>query len=68
MPREPRVVDPKHAHLVEEWKVAHAAMADHYFSDDCDFENFCWGWCVAKGLTVDEAHFFYDAMIELRVF
>lgn len=30
-----------------------------------DFANFCWGWCMAKGLTADQAYKFYQAMIPL---
>ncbi len=61
-------VKPEHKYLVEEWKKDYEEFAAHEFSEECDFENFCWGWCVAKGLTVDEAYDFYQAMIALGVF
>lgn len=62
------LVNPKHAGLIEDWKKVYDDLCAHEFSAECDFENFCWGWCMGKGLTLDEAYDFYQAMIELRVF
>lgn len=66
MPRG--TVNPKHAHLVEEWKKTYDEFAASDLSDETDYSNFCWGWCMAKGLTADEGYEFYEAMIELGVF
>lgn len=54
--------------LIAEWREAYKKLCDSEFSVGCDFENFCWGWCVAKGMSLDEAFDFYQEMIALGVF
>jgi hypothetical protein len=63
MPRKP--VNPAHAYLVEQWKETYDEFSAHGLSEETDYENFCWGWCMAKGLTTDEAYEFYQAMVAL---
>ena len=57
--------------LIEEWKLVYAQSqnidkrSDH---DGAEWESLCVGWCLAKGLTVNQAFKFYSDMIPLNLF
>jgi hypothetical protein len=57
--------------LIEQWKSVYFlaqeidSMAD---KGGADWESLCVGWCLAKGLSVEEAYDFYQAMITLKLF
>jgi len=51
-----------------EWTTACVALSDSPYADDALFESYCMGWCFAQGLTLSEAHDFYQDMIEAGVY
>lgn len=57
----------KKATLLEKWRLLYEndgtqidEMAD---KDSADWESLCVGWCMANGLTVNQAYDFYRAMV-----
>jgi hypothetical protein len=57
--------------LTEEWRKVHAqpegidALAD---KGGADWECLCVGWCLAKGLSIEDAYAFYREMIGRGLF
>ena len=57
--------------LIEEWKRLYSQAEEIDERSDkggADWESLCVGWCLAKGLSFDEAFEFYQAMIPLGFF
>lgn len=54
--------------LLRQWRIAYATFVADESSADWDFQCLCIGWCVAKGLTTEEAYNFYQKMIPLELF
>jgi hypothetical protein len=62
--------------LRDEWKVTYLLLktagedGDHSYwvNEESHFESICVGWCMAKGLTLNQAMDFYQAMIPLELF
>ena len=57
--------------LVEEWRKVynqHDEIDEMGDKGGADWESLCVGWCVAKGLTVEQAYDFYQDMIPLGLF
>ena len=40
----------------------------YWVYEESDFESICVGWCMAQGMTLDEARDFYQQMIPLELF
>lgn len=57
--------------LLSEWKKVYVqgedidSRSDH---DGADWESLCVGWCIAKGLSVEDSFKFYQKMIPLDLF
>ena len=59
---------PKLAALNARWKEFYDETSDNDLLADADFESLCVGWCLAKGLTVEESYDFYQTQISLGYF
>ena len=57
--------------LIEEWRKIHEqseaidATSRH---DGHDWQSLCIGWCLAKGLSLEESDEFYSKMITMGLF
>ncbi len=54
--------------IVARWRVLYARVDEIDPGYLLHWESLCIGWCLANGLTVDEAYAFYQEMIPLELF
>lgn len=57
--------------LFKEWEAAYTTAFNpesNEWLNEADYRSLCVGWCVAKGLSIDEALDFYSGMIAFRLF
>jgi radical SAM protein with 4Fe4S-binding SPASM domain len=54
--------------LIDDWSATYKKVNKHESCQNFDYESLCVGWCVAKGLTVDDALDFYQDMIPLKLY
>ena len=57
--------------LIEDWRKIHergAEIDETSRHDGHDWQSLCMGFCLGKGLSLDEAHAFYNRMIEEGLF
>lgn len=68
---KPKTVDVSRDILISEWKLVHAQAGpidENADKGGADWRSLCVGWCLAKGLSVDDAYAFYQQMIPLNLF